>query len=170
MDQLLLLSSLESKETHEFTQGVVPWNALLQSAEEDALDAAIAKGIALSCKVTSATISSNGSSEFWSIVLRNMLDNAVRYSPKHGIVRVLLEEDTLTVENSANHLSAEVLKHLGERFYRPAGQQEHGSGLGLAIMRHIAELHNTSIRMENINMLNHENVNVAGIRVSVKFK
>ncbi len=172
VDQLLLLSSLESKTdiTQKIKKEMVSWNALLQSAEEDVLDAAIAKEILLECKATNSSISSYGSSEFWSIVLRNMLDNAVRYSPKRGIVRVLLQEDRLSVENSANHLSAEVLRHLGERFYRPAGQQERGSGLGLAIMRHIAELHNAAIHMENIEILSHENVKIPGIRVSVKFK
>ncbi len=170
VDQLLLLSKLEAQDTSKLTKEIVPWNTLLQIAENDILDTAIAKNIILSCKTTNACISSHGSPELWSIVLRNMLDNAVRYASKHGTVLVLLQEDTLSVENSANHLSVEVLKHLGERFYRPAGQQERGSGLGLSIMRHIAQLHDTTIHMENIEMINHENTKTQGIRVSVKFK
>ncbi len=172
VDQLLLLSSLESKNmiAQNEQKDIVPWNALLESAEQDILDAAIAKGVTLKFNAVKPNIVSYGVAELWTIVLRNMLDNAVRYTTKNGLVHVLLQEDILSVENSAEHLSEEVLKSLGQRFYRPAGQQEVGSGLGLAIMQHIAKLHNTSILIENIELQEHANTKIQGIKVSVKLK
>ena len=47
-------------------------------------------------------------------------------------------------------LCPEELAKLGQRFYRPAGQNEKGSGLGLSIVARIAELHHYRFRLENI--------------------
>ncbi|WP_356918864.1 ATP-binding protein, partial [Chryseobacterium gambrini] len=44
---------------------------------------------------------------------------------------------------------AEDLAKLGQRFYRPAGQNEKGSGLGLSIVNRIAELHHYKVKFSN---------------------
>jgi two-component system sensor histidine kinase QseC len=76
------------------------------------------------------------------VLLRNLVDNAVRYTPAGG--RVWLEDagqGWLTLANDAPEtLDAETLARLGERFFRPAGQSASGSGLGLSIARRAARL------------------------------
>ena len=75
------------------------------------------------------------------LLLRNILDNAIRYTPEGGSIRIALTAHELTVTNSGPGVAPEALPRLGERFFRPPGQEQTGSGLGLPIARRIAELY-----------------------------
>ena len=89
--------------------------------------------------------------------LSNLLDNALRFTPAQGEVRVLIVEQpkvlSLTVENTGGGISEDLLPRLFDRFYRadPArheGSSEH-AGLGLAITRSIIRAHGGQIRCES---------------------
>jgi two-component system sensor histidine kinase QseC len=82
-------------------------------------------------------------------MLRNLVDNAVRYAQRGAQVNVVFATDAITVEDNGPGVPAEHLGRLGDRFYRPPGQGEAGSGLGLSIVRRIAELHGLEARFEN---------------------
>ncbi|MDQ0127138.1 two-component system heavy metal sensor histidine kinase CusS [Pseudomonas lini] len=88
--------------------------------------------------------------------LSNLLDNALRFAPAEGEVRVRIVEQPdglrLTVENSGEGIDEALLPRLFDRFYRadPArheGSNEH-AGLGLAITRSIIRAHGGQIRCE----------------------
>ncbi len=174
VEQLLLLSNLEaatpsSQKLHPET---IPCHSLLEVALEEAQEAAQGKGITL-CNLSKFTPRTTSKEEayhaqemhdVWSIVLRNLLDNAIRYTPQGGKVFVTLSHDKLQVENTAPHLENSVLAQLGQRFFRPAGQKEQGSGLGLAIVRHIASLHDAQLLVENSTVDGEQ-----GLRVSIVF-
>ena len=64
----------------------------------------------------------HGDADLMAVLLRNLLDNAVRYAPEGSTVRLRFGADQLRVENDGAALSAEVLAHLGERFHRVDGQ------------------------------------------------
>jgi two-component system, OmpR family, sensor histidine kinase QseC len=88
------------------------------------------------------------------ILLRNLIDNAVRYTPDGGRVSVSIEgEDgcVLAVADSGPGIRREEMGRVMERFYRIPGSAAEGSGLGLSIARRIAELHGASLTMENAN-------------------
>jgi two-component system OmpR family sensor kinase/two-component system sensor histidine kinase QseC len=85
------------------------------------------------------------------ILARNLVDNAVRYTPAHGRVQVTLHDEhgvpVLTVDDSGPGIAAAERERVFDRFYRGAGREEGGSGLGLAIARGIAEQHRARIEL-----------------------
>lgn len=89
-------------------------------------------------------------------VLRNLLDNAVKYSPDGGLVvvrgQVTDPEVIISVADEGIGLSPEHLNRLFEKFFRlkaPLGQQVRGSGLGLPVSRTIVESHGGRIWAES---------------------
>ncbi len=87
-----------------------------------------------------------GDADLLAVLLRNLLDNAVRYAPEGSAVTLRFGTACLTVENEGPPLTPEALARLGERFHRPDGQAESGSGLGVSIARRIAALHGLQLR------------------------
>jgi len=85
------------------------------------------------------------------VLLRNLVDNALRYSPDGATVRVSVStqggQAVLVVEDSGPGLAPADLQRLGERFYRPPGQTQSGSGLGWSIVRRIAQVSGARIEL-----------------------
>jgi two-component system sensor histidine kinase QseC len=84
------------------------------------------------------------------VLLRNLLDNALRYSPPGASVAVRVQGDVqqvcLSVEDSGPGLSQAELARLGERFFRVLGSGAQGSGLGWSIVRRIASVHHAEVQ------------------------
>jgi two-component system sensor histidine kinase MprB len=82
--------------------------------------------------------------------INNLLDNAARHSPPHGIVEVTVDADGVTVRDHGPGIPPEELPHVFDRFFRGASSRgAQGSGLGLAIVRQVAELHGGSVSAAN---------------------
>lgn len=92
-----------------------------------------------------------GDSTLLSVLLRNLVDNAVRYSPTGGEIEVGIgrEEGTvvLRVTDNGPGIPEAERSRVFERFYRVLGSGEEGSGLGLSIVKRIADLHQASIEL-----------------------
>ena len=76
------------------------------------------------------------------VLLRNLLDNALRYSPEGAEVQLQINElgdghAQLSVEDSGPGLTPEEQARLGERFFRVLGTGQSGSGLGWSIIQRI---------------------------------
>lgn len=85
------------------------------------------------------------------VLLRNLVDNAIRYAPGGAEIRIGVSKAAgrvrLTVDNSGPALAAADLERLGERFFRVPGSDASGSGLGWSIVRRIAAVHGAAIEV-----------------------
>ncbi|MGC4110037.1 MAG: HAMP domain-containing sensor histidine kinase [Nocardioides sp.] len=79
----------------------------------------------------------------------NLLDNAVKWSPAGGTVRVRLNHGTLTVDDEGPGIAAADREHVFDRFYRSQESRSMpGSGLGLSIVRQVIERHSGNVRVD----------------------
>ena len=87
-------------------------------------------------------------------VLINLLENALKFTPRDGLVSVGLErsenEVTLIVSDTGIGIPPEDLPHLFERFHRGRNVSEYaGNGLGLAIVKAIVSAHGGSVTVQS---------------------
>lgn len=89
-------------------------------------------------------------------VIGNLIDNAIRYTPRDGRITVFSERDGtgvwIGVRDTGIGIAPEHVPRIFERFYRvdPARSREAGgTGLGLSIVRHLAEAHGGRVRAES---------------------
>jgi two-component system, OmpR family, sensor histidine kinase BaeS len=85
-------------------------------------------------------------------VMSNLLDNALRFTPEGGRVRVRLEtkprEIILEIHDNGEGIAAEDLPHVFDRFYK-SDDNKSGSGLGLAIVKSLVALHGGKVSAAN---------------------
>ncbi len=98
------------------------------------------------------------------VLLRNLLDNALRYSPEGGRVTVGVHHVgkavAWRVQDSGPGLEPAEMARLGERFFRVLGSGQSGSGLGWSIVQRIARLHGLRVQVDRSPAL-------GGLRVSI---
>jgi two-component system, OmpR family, sensor kinase len=150
VEQLLTLARSEPREgTAELAR-----MALEQAAAEGIADAnslAVARNIDLGLDAESAPV--RGDRDALRTLVRNLVDNAVRYTPVGGHVRVSTHAGasgaTLEVTDTGPGIPPADRERAFDRFYRRANSPEGGSGLGLAIVKAIADRHGARIALED---------------------
>ena len=153
---LLALSRLENAQT----PGVLRPLDLRAAADEAAQSfapVAQAKGLRLHAKLPPASIPILGDPESLRMLLNNLLQNAVAYTPAGGTVRVGLAtndqgEAELSVFDTGIGIAPEHQTRVFERFYRADRarcRNAGGTGLGLAIVKHIALSHRGRISLQS---------------------
>ena len=106
-------------------------------------------------------------------LVRNLVDNAINYTPVEGHVTLRLMVDkfsgvlVLIVEDSGPGIPASERDLVFQPFYRALGTNVDGSGLGLAIVQEIAQQHGASISVEDAILPGHPNS--PGTRITVRF-
>ncbi|ATY88885.1 two-component system sensor kinase [Pectobacterium atrosepticum SCRI1043] len=148
VDQLLTLSRLDA-ESHPEGMQPVQFNELLQQAVIAHYHTAQTAGIELTLDLPNTPIIRQGHPLLLTLLVRNLLDNAIRYSHEGGIVSLTLTERGFQVADNGPGISDEALARIGERFYRPPGQEKSGSGLGISIVNNIAMLHQMRVTFTN---------------------
>ncbi|MBK6862406.1 MAG: sensor histidine kinase N-terminal domain-containing protein [Ideonella sp.] len=146
--QMLALSRLESTDRLPPAQAL-QWTPLVEQVFSDVLPLAERRRIELDCEWPAAAMPPmplQGDPDLMTVLLRNLLDNAVRYAPEGSSVRMRFGADRLAIENDGDALPPDVLAQLGQRFRRVDGQAESGSGLGVSIVQRIAALHALNLR------------------------
>ncbi|MET1062980.1 MAG: HAMP domain-containing sensor histidine kinase [Aeromicrobium sp.] len=82
--------------------------------------------------------------------ITNLLDNAAKWSPPGGTIRVTLREGRVTITDEGPGIAAEDLPHIFDRFYRSSEARTlPGSGLGLSIVKRAAERHGGTVEVSS---------------------
>jgi two-component system sensor histidine kinase QseC len=143
VEQLLTLARLDP-EAAARRHGPVALRAVAAQAVADATPRALAKDIDLGLAEGPA-IEVLGDPDLLALLLRNLVDNAVRYTQRGGEVSVALERQAdgvvLAVSDNGPGIPPGERERVGQRFYRVLGSGESGSGLGLSIVQRICALH-----------------------------
>jgi two-component system sensor histidine kinase QseC len=138
VDQLLTLARLEAAPAAQTTR--VDLGAVVRRVTGDLMQGALARQQDVEvmaekpCAVAAQEV-------LLGVLVRNLLDNAMRYSPAHARIRAQVRMEggvaVLQVQDSGPGMSDEAISHLGERFFRVLGNDQPGSGLGWSIVRRV---------------------------------
>ena len=149
-NQLLSLARNEPGADRALKLVAVDLNALAQSVTAEWITVALKYGIDLGFEGVLEPVWIKGDSLRLTELLNNLLDNALRYTPKGGIVTVrVTHPPLLEVEDSGPGIPELDRVMIFERFYRLEENQVGGSGLGLAIVKEIAEIHQAKINLKS---------------------
>ncbi|HEX3950433.1 MAG TPA: ATP-binding protein [Steroidobacteraceae bacterium] len=147
VEQLLALARSEPQESAAEFQ-LVDISAAAAEGVQDTHDLAMSRGIDLGLDAV-PQLQIRGDREGLRTLARNLIDNAVRYTPANGSVQVrtrsAANDALLEVIDNGPGIAAADRERVFDRFYRRAAAQETGTGLGLAIVRAIAERHGARV-------------------------
>jgi two-component system OmpR family sensor kinase len=163
--QLLSLAREEAGEAMPRAEEV-DLEQLAREAVAEVLPQAQARGIDIGLE-PGASVSVPGEQQALHVLLRNLLDNAVKYSPPHGTVDIHIAPEPdggarLVVEDSGPGIAPEEHERVFDRFYRVPGSDAPGSGLGLAIVKTVAERHHARVELGRSERL-------GGLAIAVRF-
>lgn len=144
LDNLLLLARLDPEQKESLAKTKFDLSLLIRDVIKALQPFADSKQVKISM-VLAEQVYVLANEQLLFSALRNLLDNAIRYSPEQAQVFVNLtiekQQLRLSIENSGHGVDAAVIQRLGERFYRALGTKTQGSGLGLSICQKIVDLH-----------------------------
>ncbi|HSZ07440.1 MAG TPA: ATP-binding protein [Steroidobacteraceae bacterium] len=151
VEQLLALARSEPQEmTPDFA--VVDLSAVAAEGVSDSHELALSRHIDLGLEAVPDVVV-RGDRDALRVLVRNLVDNAVRYTPSYGSVQVrclaTATETVLEVTDTGPGIAVADRERVFDRFYRRAAAEESGSGLGLAIVKAIAERHGAHIVLDD---------------------
>jgi heavy metal sensor kinase len=154
VENLLAISRLEAGEGRKNIEHL-DFAELARSTADQMRLLAEEKHISLACDRTNPVEVEADPARLKQIVV-NLLDNAIKYTPKGGKVSISVSEQNnhavLDVTDSGIGISATDLPHIFDRFYRAdkaRSRQTDGTGLGLSIVRSICTAHGGHVRVES---------------------
>lgn len=152
LENLLLLARLDPENAENLPKTVFNVEDLIQELLLSLKPVAEEKNLHLEFKTFTHELSKTqiyANRDLIFICFRNLIDNAIRYSPTNADIYLELENHqncvTFAVKNGGEILDTDTTNRLGERFYRALGTQTQGSGLGLSICKKIIHLHHGQI-------------------------
>ena len=164
VEQLLTLSRLESGAAPKLAS--VDLNAVVRQVVADLAPQALAKRQGIEVMATGPHLV-EADAMLLSVLVRNLVDNAIRYSPLGAQVSVAVSNLNggvrLSVDDSGPGISEDDQKRLGERFFRVVGSGQSGSGLGWSIAQRIALVHRATMQVARSSYL-------GGLSVGVSFR
>lgn len=153
IQDLLVLSEIE---TGSAKMKIASTNisALIKDAIEELEEMAQKKNIRIQFKRDEETVFAEADSIRMAQVIRNLIDNAIKYGSEGGWVKVTVENKKdlleISVEDNGPGIPEDHHPRIFDRFYRiekSRSKEKGGSGLGLAIVKRILEAHGSDIKL-----------------------
>ncbi len=164
VNQLLLLAKVDP-DTSELQLEMINLKQVATSVIEDTINFAINKNIEVSLSANDIYI--NGYENILKVMLRNILDNAIRYTDNNGKVSITIKETentaTITIEDNGVGIPKEEYNKIFDRFYRLPSNNKIGCGIGMAIVKRIVDIHKAEITLNSP-------IKGNGLVVNIKFK
>jgi two-component system, OmpR family, phosphate regulon sensor histidine kinase PhoR len=154
IDDLMDLAQIESGAV-ELEREMLPLGDLLREAADDFAPAAVERSIGIRVSVEGSPVVS-GDKRRLSQVVRNLVDNAIKFSPDGGVVTLgaasAIGTSILSVADQGPGIPRTEQDRIFQRFYqvdRSRSKTRPGTGLGLAIVKHIVQLHGGTVEVES---------------------
>ena len=152
VNQLLALARLEPRQAQpDFSR--INLNEITEAVCADLAPLALQQDQTLELLAAPELPRINGNADMLAMLVSNLVDNAIHYTPPGGLIRITTETDgdgvALTVCDNGPGIAPDQRSKVFERFYRVANQSQPGSGLGLAICKRIADLHHASFTLSD---------------------
>ena len=167
VEQLLVLARQEASAASGAKDQKVELDELARRTVADMAATAQGKGVDLGLQ-TVELAAVTGQPDALQILMRNLVDNAIKYTPSGGTIDVDVnagrqgQGPCLCVEDSGPGIPADERERVFDRFYRIAGSGANGSGLGLAIIKAIAERHGAQLSLG-------QSARLGGLSVKIQF-
>lgn len=150
INQLLALARAESTSEKIYAVEQVELESLVRDVAQELYPRAQAKDIDFGIESSGQLLIIEGNAVLLREMIKNLIDNAIKYSPRGGSVTARTRVAgalVFEVEDSGPGIPEAERELVFERFYRVLGSGEDGSGLGLPIVREIAELHGAMVSL-----------------------
>jgi len=149
VNQLLALARAENQPQAGTAMQPLELGEIARDTVHDWVQASFGAGIDLGYEPAAQEVPIAGNPVMLREMLSNLIDNALRYTPRGSAVTVRVrrtdELAMLEVEDNGPGIPAAERGHVFERFYRILGSNTEGSGLGLAIVREVAQQHGAEV-------------------------
>jgi two-component system phosphate regulon sensor histidine kinase PhoR len=155
VEDMLALSRAESRDTG-FEMAPLDLCEVAQESHRALAPAAEGKQLALTLALPVEPVMVNGDRRALALAVDNLLDNAIKYTPEGGSIRLAVTAAPglarLEVQDTGVGIASEHLAHLFERFYRvdkARSRELGGTGLGLSIVKHTVSGHGGDVRVSS---------------------
>jgi two-component system, OmpR family, sensor histidine kinase TctE len=169
INQLLLLACAETPSPKGFSD--VEMNGLAQDQTLQWVRQALLLNTDLGFEEAPDPVKIHGNVILLAELLKNLIDNALRYTPPGGQISVRISANdshaVVDVEDTGSGIAIEERERVFDRFYRVLGTSADGSGLGLAIVREIAQKHQANVQIST--NPNSPHSHLPGTRIRIRF-
>lgn len=148
---LLRISRIETEQqTSQFAQ--LDFDEILRDVIDFYEPLAEQKSISISTQIE--RVSLYGDRDLLFQAFANILDNAIKYAPAHGVIKILSHKKdnnlVVSIENSGDHIAEADLMRIFDRFYRTDySRTQPGTGLGLSLVSAVVALHKGRVQAQN---------------------
>ena len=148
VNQLLDIAELETLSIDPLERADL--RAICAEVAEFAAPLALAQGKNIALSGSDGSVWVNGNAEMLSRAIRNLVENAINYSPPGTTVEIVVEDGgTVRVLDEGPGIKADERELIFRRFWRRDRRRTEGAGLGLSIVQRIADAHAATISVEN---------------------